>query len=143
MRRLGKLTLASAGALALACGILVLAGESHSRATTEPPHLCSPEQQGSSPYHREPYPLDSGLHDGTAAQVTRVFAHTIRVPGAAWLRIHWSDYNLGAHSTITVTSLEDGSQQRLDGTSIQRIFSKKGGKTFVRSVSTPTYRGLA
>jgi V8-like Glu-specific endopeptidase len=120
MRRLGKLTLAIAGALALACGLLVLVGESHSRAATKPSHLCSPEQQGASPYHREPYPLDSGVHDGTAAQATRVFVHTIRVPGAAWLRVHWSDYNLGTLSAITVTSLKDGSQQRLDGTSIQR-----------------------
>ena len=120
MRRLGKLTLVIAGALALACGLLVLTGESHSRATTEPSHLCSPEQQGASPYHREPYPLDSGIHDGTAAQATQVFVHTIRVPGAAWLRVHWSDYDLGTLSAVTVTSLKDGSQQRLDGTSIQQ-----------------------
>jgi hypothetical protein len=81
---------------------------------------CAQMQQGPVfPFHREPYQLDSGKRSDGGVQVAAVFQHTIRVPGAPWLRLHFSDYNLGEQSFITMTSLKDGSRQRLDAMTIR------------------------
>lgn len=66
------------------------------------------------PHHREPYHLDSGEHEGLAAETISVFRKVIQVEGVPWLRLHFSNYNLGTRSYITITSELDGSQQRLD-----------------------------
>ena len=81
---------------------------------------CSeaPAQQGRIPYHKEPYPVHSGLHHGTAARRTVVFRQVVRVAGAPWLRLLFGDHNLGRQSTITITSLKDGGSQRLDAESL-------------------------
>ena len=65
------------------------------------------------PHHRQNYELDSGLHEGAETGAILAFSDTIQVPGAAWLRVHFADYNLGKHSYIAITSLKDGGQQRL------------------------------
>jgi V8-like Glu-specific endopeptidase len=64
--------------------------------------------------------MDSGVHQGAESGTITVFRETIQFPGAPWLKLHFSDYNLGKRSFITVTSLEDGGQQRLDTTSISQ-----------------------
>lgn len=45
-------------------------------------------------------------------------SHLIRVEGAPWLRLHIADYKLGPDDYITITSLKDGSKQRLDAKSL-------------------------
>jgi len=62
--------------------------------------------------------MDSGLHDGLLAKSAVAFRQVVRTPGVPWLRLHISDYNLGAQSYITITSLLDGGRQRLDARSL-------------------------
>ena len=66
------------------------------------------------PFHIEPYVLDSGLHQGNAAGTVTAFRQVARVAQAPWLRLHFDAYELGANSYVTITSLKDGDQQRLD-----------------------------
>jgi hypothetical protein len=70
------------------------------------------------PFHQEPYALSSGVHDGRAAEAIAVSPQTVHVPGAAWLQLHFSEYNLGAQSYLTVTSAKDAEVQRLDANSL-------------------------
>ncbi len=67
-------------------------------------------------YRMESQALATGLHSSRPNDVaTRVVYRTIiKVPGAPWLRLHFSDVELGANSYITVTSLFDQAQQDLD-----------------------------
>lgn len=65
------------------------------------------------PHHHQPYHLDSEKHDGLEAETVSVFQEVIEIAGVPWLRLHFSKYNLGQKSYITITSLEDGSYQRL------------------------------
>jgi hypothetical protein len=73
-------------------------------------------QLASIPYRRQPYHLDSGVHENRAAKSSRAYKEVIRVPGVPWLRLRFSAHDLGAESFLTITSLKDGSQQRLDAT---------------------------
>lgn len=70
------------------------------------------------PHHREPYLIDSGLHVGTVDEAAAVFGEFVHVSGVPWLRIHFGDYNLGHSSYLTLTSLQDGGQQRLNAISL-------------------------
>jgi V8-like Glu-specific endopeptidase len=62
-------------------------------------------QRAPDPRHKEPY---------TATLDPESPLHVVRAAGAPWLRIHFGAYALGERSYITLTSLEDGGQQRLD-----------------------------
>ena len=68
------------------------------------------------PYRMQPYALDSGLHSSLPGEAaTRVAASkVVKVPGSPWLRLNFSGVELGRASYLTVTSLYDGAQQRLD-----------------------------
>jgi len=66
------------------------------------------------PYHQEPYPLYSGTHISHAAKTELIFREVVQVPSAPWLQLHFGEYNFGKHSYITITSLKDGSRQRLN-----------------------------
>ena len=44
----------------------------------------------------------------------------VQSKGAPWLQLHFSDYNLGEESFITVTSLRDGDEQTLDSKALER-----------------------
>ena len=70
------------------------------------------------PSYRQDYPLDSGIHAGTTGDITMAFEAEVRVAGAPWLRLHFSDFHLGEQSYLTITSLEDGSRQQLDATTM-------------------------
>lgn len=61
--------------------------------------------------------VQSGLHDG-AERTTVAFEDVISSPGAAWVRLHISDYNLGDESFIIIRSQFDGGEQRLDASSL-------------------------
>jgi V8-like Glu-specific endopeptidase len=67
-------------------------------------------------FHMRPYTMDTGLQASRAGEsATRVAYITIvKVPGAPWLRLSFSGVSLGKSSYLTVTSLHDGAQQRLD-----------------------------
>ena len=71
------------------------------------------------PLHKEAYVLDSGVHQGDATRTVMVFRTVARVSGAPWLQLHFDAYNLGAKSSVTVTSLEDGDRQQLDSRSLR------------------------
>lgn len=71
------------------------------------------------PFHKELYSLSSGVHESLAGETAVAFHQAVRVPGAPWLQLHFSEYNLGTRSYITVTSLKDAEMQRLDANSLQ------------------------
>ncbi len=111
--------------------VLVLAGSGLTNANAQTRDI---------PSHREPYSMDSGLHDGrTDLKSTTYLAYrtVIRVSGAPWLRLHFSAADLGRAkvdslgvletltrdiarkmSYIQITSLQDGGTQRLDAWSL-------------------------
>lgn len=70
------------------------------------------------PHHKEPYFLDSGVYKGIEAETASAFRQTVQVSGVPWLRLHFSNYNLGKKSHLTITSLADGAQQVLDTNSL-------------------------
>lgn len=72
------------------------------------------------PYHIQSVEMDSRTHASLATAVPRNFRQLIHIPDAIWLRLHFSDYNLGKHSTITITSLQDGGDQRFDRHSLSQ-----------------------
>lgn len=66
------------------------------------------------PFQKLAYQMDSGLHTYAEDEDAEPFSHQIQIPGAIWLRLQFGDCNLGTKSYIGITSLEDGSYQRLD-----------------------------
>ncbi len=67
-------------------------------------------QEDAPRFQWKPFPVDSR----TAEEGGPGFAKDIIVPGAAWLRVKFGEYNLGKRSYITTTSMLDGGAQRLD-----------------------------
>ena len=83
-------------------------------------------QPATIPYHKEPYRMASGILESTEAETVSKFRETVRAPEAAWMRLHFSDYNLGKQSYITITSHKDGGKQRLDANSLQQWRNSTG-----------------
>ncbi len=71
-------------------------------------------QMDPAPYHVAPFDLDSRPQGGVGTASSSGFRQTIQMPNALWLRLHFSEYNLGQSSYLTITSLQDGGDQRLD-----------------------------
>ena len=93
--------------LTLLTALLLLCA--HSRVWAQPVPL---------PFHSQAHVLDSGVHLGQGARTQIAFTQIVQVPGAVWLRLHFSGYRLGARSYLTITSLQDGGRQRLDARSM-------------------------
>jgi hypothetical protein len=95
--------------------LVILLGPIHHRNVAPRPVANDPP-----PYRTIAYTLDSGVHDGDAAQSGEriAFRQVIRIDGADWLRIHVAAYQLGQASYLTLTSLEDQGVQRFDATSL-------------------------
>lgn len=70
------------------------------------------------PFHKEPYRVASGALASTEKRTVVRFRETVRAADARWIRLHFSGYNLGKRSYVTITSLQDNGQQRLDGKSL-------------------------
>jgi len=75
-------------------------------------------------YRIHSYVVDSGTHDGLKGRTYVAFREVIRIPETPWLQLSFSDYNLGQQSYLTITSLLDGSQQRLDAKSLPQWGNK-------------------
>jgi V8-like Glu-specific endopeptidase len=67
------------------------------------------------PSHPEPYFVDSFEHDNYGESLERVFRDRIVAPGAYWLRLHFSDYELGEGSFVRIVSLVEEAEQVLRG----------------------------
>jgi V8-like Glu-specific endopeptidase len=70
----------------------------------------------------EPTKLASETWDNSSTDEKVVFVGTAESPGAATIRLHISDYDLGAASYLTLVSLADGDVQRLDGRTIPESY---------------------
>ena len=92
---------------------------------TSPPPLQTSlvpnfEEKAPVPSHAEPFVLDSGLHKNQSTADRVMFEEEIRaLSDAPWIRVHFSEYNLGEKSFITLISLKDGGKQRLDGAALE------------------------
>lgn len=92
--------------------------------------ICLPvivsAQTAETPFHTQPYEWRSAVYNGDVGRPGRTFlaeSHTVRVPGAPWLRLQFGEAQLGAGSFITITSLQDGARQRLDATSLRQWYN--------------------
>jgi hypothetical protein len=72
------------------------------------------------PCHTQACAMESGRHDGAANETTLVFGDIVRIPGAPWIRLHFSDCHLGRQSYLVLTSLLDGGRQTLDAEGLAR-----------------------
>jgi V8-like Glu-specific endopeptidase len=75
------------------------------------------------PYHMEPYSLYSGVHSGEKnanEQAVLAFSGIVEVRNASWLRLYFSDANLGLGSYIVMTSLKDNAMQRLNARTLEQ-----------------------
>ncbi len=58
--------------------------------------------------------MDSRQQASLETAVSTNFRQLIQIPGAVSLRLHFSEYELGRKSYLTITSLQDGGDQQLD-----------------------------
>ena len=65
-----------------------------------------------------PLELSSGLVINADSRSAVVFDELVRAPGAAWVRLYFSEVRLQKGSTLRVTSLLDGEAQELDADGI-------------------------
>jgi hypothetical protein len=100
--------------------LALLATLSRAAGAQEPGQCTSCAQQAPIPFHREAYSLDSGVHDGVTVKNLMAFHEIVRAPGTPWLQLHFSDYNLGKRSYITITSLKDRGYERLNAESLAK-----------------------
>lgn len=71
------------------------------------------------PRHTELYRQASGEHSNPGAETVLAWQHVVIAPGAAWMRLHFSQWDLGESSWIEITSLWDDGWQMLNARSIQ------------------------
>lgn len=71
------------------------------------------------PFESRPFELDSGLHSGAGTGVSKVFEQEISIVDAAWLRLHFGDYNLGENSYLRISSGQDQSSQKMNGATLE------------------------
>jgi hypothetical protein len=71
------------------------------------------------PHHLEPYVLNSGVFTANN-ETALVYSHIIDAGDVPWVRLMFSDYNLGSNSYLIMTSLKDGGRQRLNANSMQQ-----------------------
>jgi len=64
------------------------------------------------------FTLDSGRHSASSGQLERKYEQIIHLSDAAWLRLHFDDYNLGDRSYLIIHSLKDDGWQKLTAESI-------------------------
>ena len=75
-------------------------------------------QTAPAPKHMESYVLSSGPQTGFGPNSRTAFTEVVRVSNAPWLRLAFSDANLGRASYITLTSEADGAVQRLNAATL-------------------------
>ena len=72
------------------------------------------------PKHISPYSLASGVHSIQGPASSAVFSETVRVSNAPWLRLMFTDANLGDASYMVLTSLKDGAVQHLNAETLDQ-----------------------
>lgn len=111
--------------------------------------LCARAQTAEVPFHTQSYEWRSAVYSGDVRRPGRTFlaeSHTVRVPGAPWLRLLFGEVNLGAGSFITLTSLQDGAMQRLTTLSLRQWYNTSayfnGDAIEVQLYVAPNDRGI-
>ncbi len=66
------------------------------------------------PMALEAYHLDLGTHDNTGDRFIVVPPVVVTRPGVHWMRVHFSEVELGAASYVVLSSVLDGQEQILD-----------------------------
>lgn len=65
-------------------------------------------------YEYQPYSVDTGAQQNAGDEEIIAFGTVIQTTNQGILRLHFSAYNLGRRSYVTVASLQDNGKQRLD-----------------------------
>ena len=73
-------------------------------------------------YRMQPYSLDTGVQSSRANEAAGqiAFSRVVKVAGAPWIRLSFSEVALGRGSYLTITSLRDGAHQRLDASALKQ-----------------------
>jgi len=73
-------------------------------------------------YEWQDYSLKAGIYNGqkNSKQIEKAATHTINIAGSPWLRIFFSEVQLGENSYLTVISQKDGSKQILNSKTIKQ-----------------------
>ena len=74
---------------------------------------AAPGQVQIPPRHLEPYDYTSPMADGQGQEYV-ADTHVVTITDAVWLQLHFGHYDLGQNSYITITSMQDGSDLRLN-----------------------------
>ena len=72
------------------------------------------------PKHIESYSLSSGMYSAQGLTATVAFSETVRVSNAPWLRLMFTEANLGRASRLRLTSLQDGAVQHLNAATLRQ-----------------------
>jgi len=74
------------------------------------------------PYQIQPFSLQSGVYQGEGSPgsaANLVYSTVVKVVNVPWLRLLFSDLNLGNNSYIIITSLQNGAWQRLNSINME------------------------
>jgi len=94
------------------------------------------------------YTLNSGMFEGNteSSNPELVWSHLINLGDAPWLRLHFSESNLGNASYIEIESKYDGAIQRLNAISLSEWYNASaffnGGQIELRLYVWPTDTGV-
>lgn len=103
-------------------------------------------QPATLPFHTVSYSLNSGIHDGHGESERAVWREVIQLADAPWLRLQFGEANLGSQSYVQVTSLYDGSSQRLNGVGLTQWYSTSaffnGDEVEVQLIVSPADFGV-
>jgi trimeric autotransporter adhesin len=99
-------------AISFACAVLIALGMSIGFA----PHTSNAQTLSADGTEVVPYSLDTGRHSNTGPDDTMVYTARLESPksGTAWMRLQFDRVNLGYHSRIQLTSVQNGDVQTLD-----------------------------
>lgn len=90
---------------------------------------------------RVPWHADSGLVGNDGAVAAEAASFVVRVPGATWIRVHFSHAVLQHGSAVHVTSLSDGETQVLDAQAMSHWSNSSayfnGNEVEVRLIAGP------
>src|SRR5205085_2781298 len=75
----------------------------------------SARAQSAPPSYPRTYAFDTGSVAAPREEPAITIGFLVDVPGASWLRLHFSDVELGRNGKLRMLSLSDGALQELDG----------------------------
>ena len=97
-------------------------------------------------YNVIPYSINSGIYYGNSESIELVWNELLDLGDVPWLRLQFSDANLGNESYIQIISAYDGSTQRLNSVSLSEWYNTSaffnGGEVEMQLFVAPNDAGV-